>query len=124
MTEENLQELETFRAAYETLSQNIHLEPREEETIVIREYPEDQGDDEIARDDEEIAALIGDENQELLTHTCTTVTKDKLVLPSPDFIDKVYTSSSRNMRRPKNTTSRQWKFGSANIALSLAARLR
>src|SRR5258708_37792139 len=58
MTEENLQELETFRAAYETLSKNIHLEPREEEIIVIREYPEDQGDDEIAQDDEEIATLI------------------------------------------------------------------
>lgn len=58
MTEENLQELETFQAAYETLAQDIHLEPREEEVIVIREYPEDQGDDELAQDDEEIAALV------------------------------------------------------------------
>ncbi len=46
---------------------------------------------------EEIVALIGKENESLLTHVCKTVTKDKLVLPSPDFIDKVYALSSRNI---------------------------
>jgi len=55
--EENRQELETFRAAYEALSQDIPVETREE-VIVIRDYPEDQGDDEIAEDDEEIATLV------------------------------------------------------------------
>ena len=55
--EENRQELETFQAAYEALSQDIPVETREE-VIVIRDYPEDQGDDEIAEDDEEIATLV------------------------------------------------------------------
>ncbi len=55
--EENQQEFETFRAAYEALSQDIPVETREE-VIVIRDYPEDQGDDEIAEDDEEIATLV------------------------------------------------------------------
>ncbi len=58
MAEENLQELETFRAAYEALSRDIDSEPREEEVIIIREYPEDRGDDEVAEDDEEIAAMV------------------------------------------------------------------
>ena len=55
--EENRQELETFRAAYEALSQEKRIEPREE-VIVIRDYPEDRGDDEGNEDDEEIAALV------------------------------------------------------------------
>src|SRR6266568_3264563 len=58
MAEENLQELETFRAAYDALSRDIEGEPREEEVIVIREYPEDRGDDEVAEDDEEITAMV------------------------------------------------------------------
>jgi hypothetical protein len=58
MAEENLQELETFSAAYEALSQDIQVEPPHREIIVIREYPEDQGDGEVTEDDEEIAAMI------------------------------------------------------------------
>ena len=70
MAEENLQELETFRAAYETLSRDIHVEPRENEVIVIRDYPEDQGDEEIAADDEEIASLVlaAQAEREKITH--------------------------------------------------------
>ncbi len=45
---------------------------------------------------ENIAALIGPENEALLTHTCTTVTKDKLALPGPDFVDRVFAPSNRN----------------------------
>ncbi len=58
MAEENLQELETFRAAYETPSRDIDREPREEEIIVIREYPEDRGDDEVSEEDEEVATMV------------------------------------------------------------------
>ena len=47
---------------------------------------------------ETLAQLIGKENEGLLTHTCTTITKDKLILPSPDFIDNVYALSDRNIR--------------------------
>lgn len=45
---------------------------------------------------EEIAALIGSENEHLLTHKCTTVTKDHLHLPAPDFLDKIFSVSDRN----------------------------
>lgn len=45
----------------------------------------------------EIIQLIGKENETLLTHTCTAVQKDKLIIPSPDFIDKVYSQSNRNI---------------------------
>jgi uncharacterized protein len=58
MVEENSQELDTFRAAYEILSEDTDNKPSEEEIIVIQRYPEDQGDDEIAQDDEEIAAMV------------------------------------------------------------------
>ncbi len=58
MNEENRQDLENIQDTYETISHNIRVEPREEEVIVIRDYPEDRGDDEIAEDDEEIAALV------------------------------------------------------------------
>lgn len=70
MAEENLQELEIFRAAYETLAQDIQVEPREEEVIIIRDYPEDQGDDEIAEDDEEIAVMVlaAQAEREKITH--------------------------------------------------------
>jgi class I fructose-bisphosphate aldolase len=45
----------------------------------------------------EIAALIGKENEGLLTHTCKTISKDKLILPGADFIDRVYALSDRNI---------------------------
>ena len=45
---------------------------------------------------EKITALIGKENENLLTHTCKTVTKDLLHLPSPTFIDDVISLSNRS----------------------------
>ena len=44
---------------------------------------------------ENITALIGKENEDLLTHTCKTVSKDLLHLPSPTFIDDVISLSNR-----------------------------
>ncbi|MEI9935049.1 MAG: hypothetical protein WDM71_09430 [Ferruginibacter sp.] len=46
---------------------------------------------------EKLIALIGEENETLLTHTCKTVSGDQLILPSPDFIDNVYSLSNRNI---------------------------
>ena len=45
---------------------------------------------------ENITALIGKENEEFLTHTCKTVSKELLHLPSPTFIDDVISLSNRN----------------------------
>ena len=47
---------------------------------------------------EKIIELIGKENQTLLTHKCTTVAKENLHLPSPDFIDKIFVGSNRNIQ--------------------------
>ena len=44
----------------------------------------------------EIIQLIGAKNEDLLTHTCGTILKDQLHLPSPDFIDSVFSLSNRN----------------------------
>lgn len=39
--------------------------------------------------------LLGDEAQSLLSHQCKTISKDKLHLPGPDFIDRVVAQSDR-----------------------------
>ena len=46
----------------------------------------------------QIESLIGNENSNLLTHVCKTVSKDLLHLPSPQFIDDVYSLSNRNVQ--------------------------
>ena len=50
----------------------------------------------------EITALIGKENENLLTHSCGTIAKDLLHLPSPDFIDSVFSLSNRNAQTLRN----------------------
>ena len=43
-----------------------------------------------------IYKLLGKEKAEyLFSHTCTTISKDRLKTPSPDFIDKVFVDSDR-----------------------------
>jgi fructose-bisphosphate aldolase, class I len=42
-----------------------------------------------------IYALIGEENADLLSHTCESIPKDLLHLPSPTFIDDVFAVSNR-----------------------------
>ena len=39
--------------------------------------------------------ILGDSSQYLLDHTCKTISKDKLHLPGPDFIDRVVSLSDR-----------------------------
>lgn len=51
---------------------------------------------------DKIASLIGKENEALLTHTCTTISKNNLILPSPDFVDNVYSLSDRNVQTLNN----------------------
>ena len=50
----------------------------------------------------EMIALIGKENESLLSHTCGTISKELLHLPSPDFIDSVFSSSNRNAQTLRN----------------------
>jgi class I fructose-bisphosphate aldolase len=46
----------------------------------------------------EIEALLGDEAESLLSHTCQTVPKEQLHLPGPDFIDRIFVPSDRSPR--------------------------
>ncbi|MEO6668611.1 MAG: fructose-bisphosphate aldolase, partial [Ferruginibacter sp.] len=59
---------------------------------------------------DQIASLIGTENEKLLTHNCTTIPKDKLILPSPDFLDNVFGMSDRNIPT-LNSLSRIYNTG-------------
>src|SRR5579864_8692989 len=42
-----------------------------------------------------LESLLGDEAQALLEHRCTTVPKEMLHLPGPDFVDRVWALSDR-----------------------------
>ncbi|WP_068470951.1 class I fructose-bisphosphate aldolase [Candidatus Protochlamydia phocaeensis] len=42
-----------------------------------------------------IQSLLGDEAQSLLGHQCKTISKDKIYLPGPDFIDRVVSQTDR-----------------------------
>jgi class I fructose-bisphosphate aldolase len=49
-----------------------------------------------------ITEIIGKENEYLLTHTCHTISKDQLHLPSADFIDRVFCQSNRSAQTLRN----------------------
>ena len=53
-----------------------------------------------------IYELLGKEKAEyLLNHKCATITKDRIKIPSPDFIDKVFIDSDRPNNVLKNLQS-------------------
>ena len=43
-----------------------------------------------------IEELLGDQARTLLDHTSTTISKDELQVPGPDFVDRVWALSDRN----------------------------
>lgn len=45
-----------------------------------------------------IEEILGDEGDALLTHECTTISRDRLSLPGPDFVDRVTQQSDRSVR--------------------------
>jgi len=46
----------------------------------------------------DIPALLGDEARSLLDHVCGTIPKERLHLPGPDFVDRVWSLSDRPPR--------------------------
>lgn len=44
---------------------------------------------------DQISQLLDKESDKLLKHICKTVTKDKLYLPSPDWVDRIFALSDR-----------------------------
>ncbi len=49
-----------------------------------------------------IEKLLKDKSQSLLTHVCKTVPKEKLHIPGPDFVDRIFAVSDRNIRVLRN----------------------
>lgn len=45
-----------------------------------------------------IQSLLGEEADSLLQHVCKTVSKEKLHHPGPDWVDRIFSPSSRNIR--------------------------
>src|SRR5690625_6081357 len=51
------------------------------------------------------ADMLGYEAESLLDHTCRTIPKENLHLPGPDFVDRVFIGSDRNVRVLRNLQS-------------------
>ncbi len=51
---------------------------------------------------DKITSLLGDKAENLLTHECKTIPKERLQLPGPDFVDRVVAQSNRNNRVMQN----------------------
>ncbi len=47
-------------------------------------------------------SILGPEDQSLLTHTCTTIPKEQLHLPGPDFVDRIFTPTDRPINVLRN----------------------
>jgi class I fructose-bisphosphate aldolase len=47
---------------------------------------------------QDIERLIGNKAEYLLGHTCKTISKDKLHVPGPDWIDRIFAPSDRSIR--------------------------
>ncbi len=47
---------------------------------------------------DKIQEILGTEADNLLNHTCTTISKDRLHIPSGDWVDRIFASSDRNIR--------------------------
>ncbi len=60
-----------------------------------------------------IKEILGAEAEALLSHQCKTISKDKLHLPGPDFIDRIVTDTDRSTR---TLVSLQQLFGSGRLA--------
>ena len=48
---------------------------------------------------DQITELLGDDAAYLLDHRCTTIAKERLHLPGPDSVDRIFSPSDRNIPR-------------------------
>lgn len=60
-----------------------------------------------------IQELLGNDAEMLLNHTSTTIPKDSLHLPGPDFVDRIFMPSDRNLRVLRNL---QWIYNTGRLA--------
>jgi fructose-bisphosphate aldolase, class I len=59
----------------------------------------------MAADFNTIHELLGKKSDSLLNHSCKTVSKQELHLPSPDFVDRIFLNSNRNPQVLKSLQS-------------------
>jgi class I fructose-bisphosphate aldolase len=52
-----------------------------------------------------IASFLGKDADDLLNHKCKTITKDRLHLPGPDFVDRMFIPSDRNNQTLRSLNS-------------------
>ncbi|HEX8531194.1 MAG TPA: fructose-bisphosphate aldolase, partial [Cytophagales bacterium] len=62
---------------------------------------------------QKILDLLGNEQESLLNHTCKTIPKEGLHLPSPDFLDRVFAPSNRS---PQVLRSLAQLYGNGRLA--------
>lgn len=60
----------------------------------------------------DIAALLGDKADSLLNFNSPKISKDKLHLPGPDFVDRIFINSDRNNRVLGNLA---WMYGNGRL---------
>jgi class I fructose-bisphosphate aldolase len=60
-----------------------------------------------------IIKLLGPDATKLLEHRCTTVPKEHLHLPGPDFVDRIFVPSDRNQRVIGNLA---WMYNHGRLA--------
>jgi len=63
----------------------------------------------------DIQTLLGADADSLLGHACTTIPKEMLHLPGPDFIDRIFIPSDRNIRTLHNLA---WMFAHGRLSRS------
>lgn len=61
----------------------------------------------------DIQSLLGADAEKLLKHSCKTIGKEKLHLPGPDWVDRIFGSTDRNIRVLR---SLQALFGHGRLA--------
>ena len=53
----------------------------------------------------EIQSILGDQSESLLSHQCQTIDKNRLHIPSPTYVDDVFSLSNRNNQVLRNLQS-------------------
>src|SRR5262245_47061501 len=62
---------------------------------------------------DKIVAYLGDDADNLLSHTCKGITRDRLTLPGPDHTDRVWAHSDR---KPQVLVNLERLHGSGRLA--------
>ena len=54
---------------------------------------------------DQIESILGNDHHHLLTHNCTTISKESIASPGPDWVTRMFNDSNRNIRVIRNLES-------------------